>query len=132
MRQYEQDTWYDAKGRIVFTASKGLVGVGLPRRAGRDDPPCVLITPDGITPDGHRETRPLGWSDIAPVLDPETGAVLRHQVPPGTRIERTIEDDTLPGGPRPKTITYLAPFDRCDRESDYRRAWAAFASRASS
>jgi hypothetical protein len=32
MRQYEADTWYDAHGRIVFTVSKGLVGVGLPRK----------------------------------------------------------------------------------------------------
>src|SRR5690606_38052960 len=27
MRQYEADTWYDQNGRIVFTPSKGLVGV---------------------------------------------------------------------------------------------------------
>ena len=26
LRQYEIDTWYDAAGRIVFTASKGLAG----------------------------------------------------------------------------------------------------------
>lgn len=32
MRQYEADTWYDRTGRIVFTASKGLVGVGLDRK----------------------------------------------------------------------------------------------------
>ena len=31
MRQYEADTWYDQNGRIIFTPSKGLVGVGLPR-----------------------------------------------------------------------------------------------------
>ena len=31
MRQYETDTWYDQRGRIVFTNSKGLPGVGLPR-----------------------------------------------------------------------------------------------------
>jgi hypothetical protein len=31
MRQYEADTWYDQTGRIVFTPSNGLVGVGLPR-----------------------------------------------------------------------------------------------------
>jgi hypothetical protein len=31
MRQYEADTWYDQRGRIVFTNSKGLPGVGLPR-----------------------------------------------------------------------------------------------------
>lgn len=31
MRQYEADTWYDQRGRIIFTNSKGLLGVGLPR-----------------------------------------------------------------------------------------------------
>ena len=32
MRQYKADTWYDQNSRIVFTSSKGLVGVGLPCR----------------------------------------------------------------------------------------------------
>ena len=41
-------------------------------------------------------------------------------------VERTIMDDTLPGGPRERTILYEAPFDRCDREEDYETAWAAF------
>lgn len=31
LQQNEDDTWYDAKGNIVFTCSKGLVGVGLDR-----------------------------------------------------------------------------------------------------
>jgi hypothetical protein len=31
MQQYEEDTWFDQKGNIVFTCSKGLVGVGLDR-----------------------------------------------------------------------------------------------------
>jgi hypothetical protein len=31
MRQYEADTWYDQSGRIIFTNSKGLPGVGLDR-----------------------------------------------------------------------------------------------------
>ena len=31
MRQYEADTWYDQRGRIIFTNSKGLPGVGLDR-----------------------------------------------------------------------------------------------------
>jgi hypothetical protein len=31
MHQYEADTWYDQRGRIIFTNSKGLPGVGLPR-----------------------------------------------------------------------------------------------------
>ena len=32
LQQNEADTWYDANGRIVFTCSKGLPGVGLDRR----------------------------------------------------------------------------------------------------
>lgn len=31
LRQNEQDTWYDRRGRIVFTCSKGLPGVGFSR-----------------------------------------------------------------------------------------------------
>lgn len=31
LQQNEDDTWYDHKGNIVFTCSKGLVGVGLDR-----------------------------------------------------------------------------------------------------
>lgn len=31
LRQYEADTWYDRDGRIIFTASKGLTGVGFSR-----------------------------------------------------------------------------------------------------
>lgn len=33
LRQYEQDTWFDANGRIAFTVNKGLVGVGLDRKS---------------------------------------------------------------------------------------------------
>ena len=44
-------------------------------------------------------------------------------------VSRTITDDTLPGGPRERAITYTAPFDRCDREKDYEVAWAAFVQR---
>ncbi|MGH9481727.1 MAG: hypothetical protein ACRD1L_06510, partial [Terriglobales bacterium] len=32
LRQNERDTWYDRNGRIVFTVSKGLPGVGLSRQ----------------------------------------------------------------------------------------------------
>ena len=32
LQQNEADTWYDANGRIVFTCSKGLPGVGLDRK----------------------------------------------------------------------------------------------------
>lgn len=33
LRQYEQDTWFDLHGRVAFTSSLGLVGVGLDRRS---------------------------------------------------------------------------------------------------
>lgn len=48
--------------------------------------------------------------------------------PSGT-FTRTIIDDTMPGGPIERTIEYVAPFDRCDREQDYETAWAFFAER---
>jgi hypothetical protein len=41
-------------------------------------------------------------------------------------VERKVMDDTLPGGPRERTIVYQAPFDRCAREKDYETAWAEF------
>jgi len=45
------------------------------------------------------------------------------------RFEQTVEDDTLPGGPHRRTIVYEAPFSTCNREDDYRQAWAVFESR---
>lgn len=43
----------------------------------------------------------------------------------GTFI-RKISDDTMQGGPIERTIEYVAPFDRCDREKDYEIAWKFF------
>ncbi|WP_455033183.1 Eco57I restriction-modification methylase domain-containing protein [Lautropia mirabilis] len=116
MRQYERDTWYDANGRIVFTASKGLVGVGLPRKAGRNDAECTMIQPDG-----SRRTRRVGWEDIQPQLAADGSWVLA--VPDGTVVERTVIDDTTPAGHVTRTIRYVAPFGLSDRETDYRIAW---------
>ncbi len=92
MQQYEADTWYDQNGRIVFTCSKGLPGVGFPRKSSK--------------------TELVGWEDIK---DMQSGTV-----------ERTIIDDTMPGGPIERTITYKAPFDRCNREKDYEIVGAEF------
>ncbi|MDY6988933.1 MAG: hypothetical protein SWQ30_12855 [Thermodesulfobacteriota bacterium] len=86
--QNERDTWYDRNGRIVFTCSKGLIGVGFSR-------------PE--------------WNDI-------------KEMQSGT-VERIVIDDTMPGGPIERTITYEAPFDRCDREKDYEVVWAEFEGR---
>lgn len=93
MRQYEADTWYDQNGRIVFTNSKGLPGVGFPRNA------------------KPKDGDPIGWNDIK---DLQTGTA-----------QRTILDTTLPTGPIERTITYQAPFTKCDREKDYQQVWAA-------
>ena len=113
MRQYEADTWYDANGRIVFTVSKGLPGVGLPRKAVRGDSSYTLDAPT------HHETNiPLGWEDVRKL---ETGT-----------IRRRITDNTQPDGPIQRHIEYVAPFTRCDREQDYRVAWEGFASRNAS
>ena len=111
MRQYEADTWYDANGRMVFTVSKGLPGVGLPRKAVKGDTAWTLRRPGDITP----ADTPLGWEDVRD---------LRAGV-----ISRRIQDDTLPGGPVERVIEYHAPFDRCDREENYRAAWSVFRSR---
>ena len=114
MRQYERDTWYDTNGRIVFTASKGLVGVGLPRNAGKRDTDSTLYYIDG-----SQKRMRLGWEDI----QPKDG---KPQVPDGTVIERPVLDDTQPGGPVQRVIRYVAPFALADREQDYRVAWGYF------
>ena len=41
-------------------------------------------------------------------------------------MTKTYMDDTVPDGPVERTIEYHAPFDRCDREEDYRVVWAEF------
>jgi hypothetical protein len=110
MRQYEADTWYDTQGRIVFTNSKGLTGVGLPRNAVKSDT-CYGIN----TPDRSESHIPLGWNDIKNLKE--------------GKITKTFMDDTRPGGPVERTVTYVAPFDRCDREEDYETAWEVFANR---
>lgn len=112
MRQYEADTWYDQNGRIVFTPSKGLVGVGLPRKARKSD------LAEGTfysleSPERSEYDIALGWEDI-------------QHLPAGSKVRKTFEDDTLPGGPYETTIEYVAPFFKSDREEDYRRAWAFF------
>jgi hypothetical protein len=98
MRQYESDTWYDQNGRIAFTNSKGLPGIGFSR-------------PE--------------WNDLTEETHDADGNIIRVSKS-GEPISRTVTDDTLPGGPREKTITYIPPFDKCDREKDYEIAWAAF------
>ena len=119
MQGYERDTWYDAAGRIAFTNSKGLVGVGLPRKAGAKDAECTLEFPDGKT-----KRQRLGWEDIQPTTNPD--GTYSPRIPDGTRIRRPILDDTLPDGPYERVIEYVSPFATASREDDYRIAWDFF------
>lgn len=128
MQGYERDTWYDATGRIVFTNSKGLVGVGLPRKGSRTTPRTRITTPDGKVREGN-----FGWDDLWTYASQEAGDSEETQkrcgtpkVPDGTTITQWLMDDTLPGGPREVQRTYTAPFARASREDDYRVAWAFF------
>jgi hypothetical protein len=102
-QQYEADTWYDANGRVVFTNNRSLNGVGFSRpefeNAGAVQP-TVRSSND--------------WDGIM------------KNAPAGYVFARTITDDTQPGGPVERTIEYVAPFDRCDREQDYETAWKFF------
>ena len=131
MRQYEADTWYDANGRIVFTPSKGLPGIGLPRKAVKGDTSYTLRIP-APTP-GTLSSGTSGAVHDAQEADPataQTGIALGWEdvrdLPEGAVVTRRITDDTLPGGPTTREITYHAPFDRTVREEDQRLAWATF------
>ena len=130
MQGYERDTWYDIKGRIVFTNSKGLVGVGLPRKGSRSTPKTRITTPDGKVREGN-----FGWEDLwaYPPEGADEATVKQGgtpKLPDGTVITQWVTDDTLPGGPRAVERTYTAPFARANREEDYRVAWAFFESNA--
>ncbi|PHV63123.1 Eco57I restriction-modification methylase domain-containing protein [Cyanobacterium aponinum] len=69
MRQYEQDTWYDQNGRIVFTASKGLVGVGFPRKGKNGE---------------------IGWEDIKEMKSGTVERTIIDDTTPSGRVERVI------------------------------------------
>lgn len=132
MQGYERDTWYDTNGRIVFTNSKGLIGVGLPRKGSRSTPKTRIATPDGKSREGN-----FGWEDLWTYASAEAGdgeevvkAGGKSKVLDGTVITLSVIDETLPGGPRTVERAYVAPFARASREDDYCTAWAAFASQS--
>jgi len=101
LQQNENDTWYDQKGNIVFTCSKGLTGVGLDRKR-------------------NAKTGMLGWEDIR-------GEQIDENTYAGTAPTHTHTIDPakseLYGG---QQQTFVAPYTRCDRIADYRAAWAHF------
>ena len=101
LQQNEDDTWYDTKGNIVFTCSKGLTGVGMDRAE---------------------------WNHIRELRPDQTIECNRYENmgcdAPG-EITYTITKSELYYG---EERTYYAPFDKCDRVEDYRVAWRHFAS----
>lgn len=71
MQQYERETYFDMNGRIIFTTSKGLTGVGLPRK-------------------GNKAKGIIGWEDVQGM---ETGTVevtVEDDTLPDGPIQRTI------------------------------------------
>lgn len=115
MRQYEADTWYDQNGRIIFTPSKGLVGVGLPRTARKADLKNGFVfnvdSPDWTG--GDCTDQAIGWDDVKHL---QTGTV-----------SVTFDDYTRSDEGERRTVTWQAPFIKPDREDDYKVAWAFFA-----
>ena len=101
LQQNENDTWYDQRGNIVFTCSKGLTGVGLDRKR-------------------NAKTGMLGWEDIrGEQIDANT---YRGTQPTHTHTIDPAKSE-LYGG---QQQTFVAPYTRCDRIADYRTAWAHF------
>lgn len=111
MRSYERDTWYDQKGRIVFTPnSNGLRGVGLPRKARAADAKDGISYTKSLKP---IDARGLGFEDV-------------RDMKAGEFVTKTFLDASLTAEPVERTIRYEAPFFKVDREEDYRIAWAFF------
>ena len=103
LQQHERDTFYDKIGNIVYAKNNALSNVGFTR--------SEWEKPNMVEPIVRGE---LPWNGIM------------KNAPEGYVFARTITDDTMPGGPVERTIEYVAPFDRCDREKDYETAWKFF------
>lgn len=98
LQQNENDTWYDAEGKIVFTCSKGLTGVGL------DRPAWNAMRGEEIT---NEKGDVMGYKGAEPTY--------LHTIDPAK--------SELYGG---QQQTFVAPYTKCDRIEDYRTAWAHF------
>ncbi len=106
MRDYDNNTYYDQAGRIVFTTnSAGLRGVGLPGKGKLEEGMTYAVN--------GKPYDQLGFEDV-------------RNMEEGT-VSKTFTDITLPGNPR-RTIVYQAPFSRKNREDDYAEAWRHFES----
>ena len=107
LANYERNTWYDARGRMVATNRRTGVVVKVPLTAKKNDNRWSI----------QSETR--NESNIS--LDWEEVKDMRR----GT-VSVEIVDNTLPIGPVNRTIEFHAPFEKPDRIADYETAWAEF------
>ncbi len=71
MQQYERETYYDQTGRIIFTTSKGLIGVGLPRK-------------------GNAKQNIIGWEDVKDMTEGTVEVTVEDDTLPNGSIQRTI------------------------------------------
>jgi hypothetical protein len=134
MHQYEKQTFYDMRGRTVFTSKKGAGGITRPQfekqtlvQLERDEIKVVMDNPDKFTcikamEEGYVEH----WVEDDTMPDFRKGyATYRTQ--DGTVFEGPNME--LPGpieGPVHRRVCYYAPFERANREKDYEIAWKFF------
>ncbi len=103
----EASTWFDTQGNIVFTTNKGLSGVGLTRHEwneaqGMKSGSIEKWITEDIMPDYRRANARIRLTD-------------------GTELDCPCPDYPEPiQGPVDRLIVYKPPFDRPDREEDYR------------
>lgn len=112
MRDYEANTWYDQKGRIVFTNNSALPSVGLPRKKrAKDADEGITYRKNGYDVDSGG----LGFEDVKDMKD--------------GYVEKTFPDISMSDEPMMTTIKYVPPFFQMDREADYKCAWRTFDAR---
>lgn len=86
LKSYEVDTWYDQKGRVVFTTNRTQKGVGFNRT------------------EWEKEVKNT------------TSGTVKQIITESYSSDEEVE----------KMICYEAPFNKCDREDDYKIAWDYF------
>ncbi len=99
LQQNEEDTWYDRRGNIVFTCSRGLTGVGLDRK----------------------EWEHIRGMKADEVVDCSGFENLRCERA-GEVIYTITKSELYRGG----EVVFYAPFEGCDRVRDYEGVWAWF------
>ena len=108
---------------LVVVAMLAMAAMGQPKlMTFIDDARHQTVTVTAVGDDIVRvDVVPDGWNGTRlPSL------ALDKSAQAGKVFTQIITDDTLPGGSVERTIEYVAPFDRCDREKDYETAWRFF------